>query len=85
MNAFIYFFINEAMSAKTMGRSHHLAPIDNMGIDFVSPPYYSRNKVINVFSDFFFFIIHRKQICVQEILHQHFKAVVGYAKSKDVL
>ena len=44
MNAFIYFFINEAMSAKTMGRSHCLAPIDNMGIDFVRPPYYSRNK-----------------------------------------
>lgn len=44
MNAFIYFFINEAMSAKTMGRSYCLAPIDNVGIDFVSPPYYSRNK-----------------------------------------
>lgn len=44
MNAFIYFFINEAMSAKTMDRSYCLAPIDNVGIDFVSPPYYSRNK-----------------------------------------
>lgn len=44
MNAFIYFFINEAISAKTMGRFYCLAPIDNVGIDFVSPPYYSRNK-----------------------------------------
>lgn len=84
MNAFIYFFINEAMSAKTMGRSHHLASIDNMGIDFVSPPHYSRNKE-SMSSVIFFFIIHRKQICVKEILHQHFKAVAGYAKSIDVL
>lgn len=84
MNAFIYFFINEAMSAKTMGRSHCLAPIDNMGIDFVRPPYYSRNKE-SMSSVIFFLIIHRKQICVKEILHQHFKAVEGYAKSTDVL
>lgn len=77
MNAFIYFFINEAMSAKTMGRSYCLAPIDNVGIDFVSPPYYSRNKESMSSVIFFKKIIHRKQICVKEILHQHFKAVVG--------
>lgn len=55
MNAFIYFFINEAMSAKTMGRSYCLAPIDNVGIDFVSPPYYSRNKESMSSVIFFFF------------------------------